>query len=311
MYHPKALTRVSSTHPRALFIGIAAVDAAYPVDTIPGPNEKLSVPSQRITAGGPATNAAVTFAFLGGHSSLVTAVGAHPLGSVIRQDLSRFSVSLHDVARDQPQPPPVSSIMVINGTGERSVVSANAAAFPALRAQLHSRWFQGVSIVEVDGHYMPLCIEGARRAHGRGIPVVLDSGSWKDGMAELLPFVDIAICSDDYRPPGCRAEQDVIHFLAAQGIRQIAITRGSHPILFMDHDRRDEIPVEQLHPVDTLGAGDIFHGAFCYDACQPGHSFRQALMFAARVASFSCRHFGTRSWMKSFPQIEPRRDGRA
>ena len=296
------MTRVSQTHTRALFIGLAAVDFSYPVDAIPGPNVKLSVPAQHVAAGGPATNAAVTFAFLGGRCSLVTAVGAHPLGSVIRHDLSRFAVSLHDVGRDRPEPPPVSSIFVINGTGERSVVSANAAAFPAVRPNLHPRWFQAVSIVEVDGHYMPLCIEGARRAHARGIPVVLDSGSWKDGMAELLPLIDIAICSDDYRPPGCRDQQDALQFLAAQAVRQIAITRGADPVLYSDHGRQGEIAVKSIHPVDTLGAGDIFHGAFCFAARQPGHSFRESLSFAARVAAFSCRYFGTRSWMKPYSE---------
>lgn len=286
--------------PKGLFLGLATVDLTYPVEEIPGRNAKISVPSQHIAAGGPATNAAVTFAFLGGRSALVTAVGAHPLGTVIRHDLDHSSVALHDVARRRPEGPPVSSIMVLQSTGERTVVSANAAAFSPLNAQFNPRWLQGVFIVQVDGHYMPLCIAGARMARSQGIPVVLESGSWKDGMAELLPFIDIAICSDDYRPPRCRDDKDVLEFLAGQGIRQVAITRGAAPIRFVDHRERGKIAVKKIRPIDTLGAGDIFHGAFCYYACQ-GQGFRQALAAAACVATFSCRYLGTRSWMKVFP----------
>ena len=284
--------------PKGLFVGLATVDLTYSVDEIPRRNQKISVLGQHIAAGGPATNAAATFAFLGGRAALVTAVGSHPLGTIIRTALEKFDVALHDLARRRKEAPPVSSIMVLNGTGERTVVSANAAVFMPIPAEFNPRWLSGVQILQVDGHYMPLCIAAAQLAHGRGIPVVLDSGSWKEGMAELLPFIDIAICSDDYRPPGCRGGKDVIEFFAARGIRQVAITRGAGPIRYVDHDESGTIAVQKIRALDTLGAGDIFHGVFCYYACQPGISFRDALAAAARGATFSCRYPGTRLWME-------------
>ena len=292
------ISTTSDSRPKGLFVGLATVDLTYRVDEIPRRNQKISVPGQQITAGGPATNAAATFAFLGGRAALVTAVGSHPLGTIIRADLEKFDVALHDLARRRKEPPPVSSIMVLNGTGERTVVSANAAVFSPIPEEFNPRWLTGVQILQVDGHYVPLCIAAARLAHERGIPVVLDSGSWKAGMAELLRYIDIAICSDDYRPPGCRDIDDVLEFFAARGIRKIAITRGAGPIRYVDHDESGAIAIEKIRAVDTLGAGDIFHGAFCYYAGQPGHSFRDALGVAARAATFSCRYSGTRLWME-------------
>lgn len=286
--------------PKALFVGLAAVDVIYTVDSVPRRDEKISVPGQQISAGGPATNAAVTFAFLGGCAELVTAVGAHPLATVIREDLSRHAVRLHDVARRNRETPPLSSIMVLRATGERTVVSANAAVFAQRVASFQPQWLRGVSVLLVDGHYMPLCIAASRAARERGIRVVMDSGSWKDGMHDLLPFVDVAICSDDFRPPECRDIDEVFEFLRAQKISQIAITRGAAPLRFLDRGKSGSLPIEKIRPVDTLGAGDIFHGAFCYYACRPGASFREALAAAAHVAGFSCRFSGTRSWMQAF-----------
>ena len=285
---------------KGLFVGLATIDLAYAVDEVPRRNQKISVPGQQISAGGPSANAAATFAFLGGRAALVTAVGSHPLGGLIRGDLDHFSVVLHDVARRRKEPPPVSSILVVRGTGERTVVSANATVFSPIDAEFNPRWLRGVRIVQVDGHYMLLCIAAARLARRCGIPVVLDSGSWKSGMNELLRFVDIAICSDDFRPPGCRDVDDVLEFLGEQGIRNIAITRGAGAIRFIDYAERGKIAVERIRPIDTLAAGDIFHGAFCYYACQPNPNFCEALSAAARVATFSCRYPGTRSWMESF-----------
>jgi sugar/nucleoside kinase (ribokinase family) len=286
--------------PQGLFVGLATVDVGYTVDEIPRRNQKISVAGQQLSAGGPSANAAATFAFLGGRVSLVTAVGSHPLSSIIRDDAERFSITLRDLARRRSEAPPVSSIMVLRGTGERTVVSANAAVFSTVAAEFNARWLSGVSIVQVDGHYTKLCIAAARAAHERGIHVVLDSGSWKKGMDELLRFVDIAICSGDYRPPGCRDVKDAFEFLGAQRIGQIAITRGANGIRFVDRDGKGTIAVPKIRAVDTLGAGDIFHGAFCYYISQPGYEFREALSAAARVATFSCRYAGTRSWMVKF-----------
>jgi sugar/nucleoside kinase (ribokinase family) len=283
--------------PKGVFVGLAAVDLVYTVDDVPGRNQKLSVEGQQICAGGPATNAAVTFAFLGGRAELVTATGSHPLVSVIREDLRRHSVRLHDLAGDRRETPPLSSIMVVRGTGERSVVSANAAVFSRLRGKFNLQWLRGASILMVDGHYMPVGIAAARAARKDGIPVVMDSGSWKEGMERLLPLVDVAICSDDYRPPGCRDTGAVLDFLRGQGIRRVAITRGASPLRFMDDGKAGKIAIDKIKAVDTLGAGDIFHGAFCYYFSQQDASFRDALSKAARVATFSCRYSGTREWM--------------
>ncbi len=287
------------SRPSALFVGLAAVDVSYTVDEVPQRNQKISVASQLITAGGPATNAAATFAFLGGRAGLVTAVGRHLLASVIRDDLSHFKIRLHDQARERREPPPLSSIMVHRSTGERSVVSANAAVFSRVSHRFKPRWLSGVSIVLVDGQYMDLCIAAARAAKERGIPVVIDCGSWKPGMAKLLPLVNTVICSGDFRPPRCKSEDDVFGFMLRRRIQRVAITRGQSSIRYAEGAERGEIAMRKVRPVDTLGAGDIFHGAYCYFAAG-GNSFREALAAAARVASFSCRYRGTRSWMSEF-----------
>ncbi len=286
--------------PKGLFVGLATVDVSYTVEEIPRRNQKISVPAQNISVGGPSANAAATFAFLGGRAALVTAVGRHPLGAIIRGDAEQFSILLHDIARSREELPSVSSIFIHRASGERTIVSANAAVFSPIKTKFNGRWLSGVGIVQVDGHYMPLCLATARAAHERAIPVVLDSGSWKPRMLQLLRCIDIVICSADFRPPGCRSIEDVFEFLTARGIGKIAITRGGTDIRFLDSGKRGDIAVKKIRPVDTLGAGDIFHGAFCYYARQPSASFRDALAAAARVATFSSRYAGTRSWMKKF-----------
>jgi len=285
--------------PRALFAGLCTLDLAYLVDRFPQPNQKIAAHSQHLTAGGPATNAAVTFAFLDGAATLATALGRHPLATLIRHDLDAHRVSLLDLTPNHDGPPALSSISVHRATGQRTVVSANAAAYPPVRLHPHSFDPTQLSAVLLDGHHMPLCIEIATLARARSIPVILDAGSWKPGLETLLPLTDIAICSEDFQPPHLHGLPHTAAFLLHAGPHSVAITRGPRPIFwFTASGDSGEIPVPPIHPIDTLGAGDIFHGAFCR-AHASGLPFPDALHFAAAVATESCLHYGTRSWMSA------------
>ena len=71
----------------------------------------------------------------------------------------------------------------------------------------------------------------------------------------------------------------------------------SQPIYYDNGQDQGWIDVPQITPVDTLGAGDIFHGAFCTFIVQT--SFARALFQAAEVAATACQSFGTRSWLQA------------
>ncbi|MFZ0744637.1 MAG: PfkB family carbohydrate kinase [Terracidiphilus sp.] len=279
-----------------IFVGLSTVDVVYGVNEFPPANSKIVARSQDVFSGGPATNASIAFGHLGGRSTLVTAVGQHPLASVIIEELQRYSVQLIDLSPEFDQAPAISCVTV-NRTGERNVVSANATRVTAQPAQVNEAILEEASVVLVDGHYMQACQVWSGAAHSRGIQVVLDGGSWKAGTDELLKTVDTAICSADFMPPGCLTEGQVLRFLLDRGVKNIALTKGAEPIRFISDGCTGVVPVPQVRLVDTMGAGDILHGAFCYFASN-GSVFAKALRSAARVASESCRFHGTREWMK-------------
>jgi sugar/nucleoside kinase (ribokinase family) len=136
----------------------------------------------------------------------------------------------------------------------------------------------------------------SRAARARGIPVVFDGGSWKAGTEELLKHIDSAICSADFMPPGCSTGDDAIKHLQERGVVNIAITNGAEPICFVSGNTSGAISVRKVPLVDTMGAGDILHGAFCHYFSM-GSSFVDALREAAQIATDSCRFRGTRAWM--------------
>ncbi len=279
-----------------LFVGIATLDLIYLTASFPEKNQKIVASEQGIAAGGPATNAAVTFSHLDNQATLLAIVGNHPLSQLIRDDLEAYSVKFIDLDPYRRASPPVSSIIVTQSTGERAVIAINATKFQATADQLPADILQGIDIVLIDGHQIAISQAIARQAKANSTPVVIDGGSWKPGFEKVLPFVDYAVCSANFYPPHCHNQKDVFAYLQGAGIPHIALTQGEKPIQYLSKGNAGKLEVPSIQATDTLGAGDIFHGAFCHYILQ--QQFIEALAAAAKIASYSCQFFGPRQWMQ-------------
>ncbi|MEV6166612.1 PfkB family carbohydrate kinase [Streptomyces sp. NPDC051954] len=289
-------------HPVGLFVGLSTLDVIQLVEHVPGSNEKLTAREQTVAAGGPAANAAATFSHLGGAAGLLTAIGSHPLGHAVTADLNRLGVTVTDLAAESPDPPAVSSILVTASTGERAVASTNATGVRLVPPDGLDALVAACDIVELDGHHMELALATAHAARTVGRPTVLDGGSWKAGMQSLLPSIDVAVCSDDFHPPGTYTPADTLKLLQKHGVAWTAVSRGGRSIVWAGPDGGGTVDVPPVRVADTLGAGDVLHGALTHHLAVQGdlapHGFVEALRGAAEVASYACASFGTRAWMR-------------
>ncbi len=277
-----------------LFYGLVTVDIFNYVDSFPGPNEKKMADEQLVLAGGPAANAAVACSDILGNATLISAVGCHPLGELIKSDLKNNSVELQDCAVGEDSMPILSSITIDKTSGDRSVVYSNTGARSLhISSDMESQLAKH-SVLMMDGHYLGDGMKLAKTAGKKGVEVVLDGGSWKEGLEELLPFVDYAVCSDNFMPLGCSTRDDVINFLHNSGIPYVAISRGAEPIIYSTPSARGEVKIPTHEVIDTLGAGDILHGVFCAEILRK--DFVASLESASIYASRSCLFRGTRAW---------------
>jgi sugar/nucleoside kinase (ribokinase family) len=118
----------------------------------------------------------------------------------------------------------------------------------------------------------------------------LDAGSWKGDTSEFLKRADIIIASENFKDP---AGRDIFSIKECINAKK-AVTRGEKPILVQD----GEIPVESVACVDSLAAGDVFHGAFCFAYYHKHSDFKKALTYASKIAAESVKHDGPREWVK-------------
>ncbi len=290
---------------RAVFAGLTTLDIIQSVERVPSSNEKVAARDFLVVAGGPAANAAVACAHLGGRPTLTTALPEHALTEPIVRDLAKCGVEL-DIAAEYSGPPITASILVTHSTGDRAVISPTGTATAANPAPTHVPSLDGVGAVLIDGYFRAIAAPIAAAARERGIPVILDAGSVKHYTDEVVRMADIAIVSADFAPAGARtAPEDVFDYLAARGVHTSVITRGSHSILFRSPSTSGEVEVPTVRVVDTLGAGDFFHGAFTWRIASLGAAdarLAEDLAFSAQVAGSSLGSFGTRAWLSAPPR---------
>jgi len=214
-----------------LFVGLTTIDIQYLVDTFPASNSKTVAGTFAMSVGGPATNAAIAFAHFGGNSHLISALGHNPFTPFMESELHQYNVEFTDLSPLAKQLPTVSSIVTTRGGLRTVLTTASSRASNTSDVTFITRQ-EDYGVVLVDGFNIETCCMVAMQAERCGIPVVLDGGSWKNGMERLLPSIDIAICSEHFHAPGGGDEESLMEYLARQGVRYRAITHGERPILY-------------------------------------------------------------------------------
>ncbi|MFI2752883.1 PfkB family carbohydrate kinase [Cellulomonas sp. P22] len=310
--------------------GLVTLDVLQVVDHVPAADEKLVAHGLDVTFGGPAANAAATAVALGVRTRLVTAIGSGPVADLVRAGLADAGVDVVDLLEGEQASPAVSTVLVTQATGERAVVSVNASGVRDLAALACARaaagLLDGAAAVLLDGHHLGAARVVAQDARARGVPVALDGGSWKDGLEDVLALVDHAVLSAVFRLPSDRVAGEGdrpepgswadLAAVAALGPRTVARSAGARPLRWIDRSGRVDgpTPVRSVRPpdvapgdvVDTLGAGDVLHGAFAAELAR-GTTVAQALDTAVQVASHSVRFAGARGWTTT-PTTDPLTD---
>ena len=282
---------------KGLFVGLSTIDSHFLVDRFPSSNSKTRALDFSIYCGGPATNAAITFSHLGGESHLITSIGNHSFGQFIKNELNHFNIITTDITPDTEISPTQSGIITTKKNGNRAVFYYIPKNIIVKKDILKSINISDYNFVLVDGFFIDHSIYISKLSKEYNIPVVLDGGSWKEKTEDLLDNINIAICSQNFAPPGKKLSRKIFQFLLNKNIKKIAITRGHKPILICDQNKYYKHPIKKINAIDTLGAGDIFHGAFCYYYAL-SENFYGSIKKASDVAEKSCLSFGTRKWME-------------
>ncbi|MGM5030126.1 sugar kinase [Tardiphaga sp. 862_B3_N4_1] len=278
-----------------LCIGLPVRDLTFAVEAVPGRGQKF--PSQRFAQiiGGNALNAAIGVSRLGGRASMTGPMGDknETADQFVFDDLAKEGIDSAHLVHMPGLVTPISAVM-IDPSGERTIVTFRDPELWKVKLPDHDLLLQDCNAILVEsrcaGFATELCIE----ARHRGIPVVVDIDSTLSQREGLLTASSHLIFSDDalQSTAGITDNLKALQKMATLTSSFLAVTRGPRGTLWLDeHGHPKETPAFPVHTVDTLGAGDIFHGAFALEFAG-GKSVPEALRFASAAAALKCTRYG-------------------
>ena len=279
---------------KVICLGVATLDQIFRVDHIPSAPAKFRATEFIVTGGGMAANAAVAVQRLGGEAHYWGRVGDDDVGDQIVRLLEREQVNVDQVHR-LPGARSKTSAILVDARGERLVCSAPSQGYPPDTRWLPLHQVQRVDAVLADSRWKPGAIVLFDAAFAANIPSVFDADA---GDAEEVlsisrrathsMFSEPMLTSLGWGPPRIALPR------AFGGNNVICgVTLGERGLMWFDGAAVRHLPALATVSVDTLAAGDTWHGA-CALALAERQSLQQALQFATVAASIKCSRFGGR-----------------
>jgi sugar/nucleoside kinase (ribokinase family) len=281
---------------KVLCLGIAVQDFVMRVAQFPAPGMKAAAEEMLVISGGCAANAAVAVARLGGRAAYAGPLGgppgADPISDRIVADLASEGVDTAGVVRVSGATAPLSAIL-IDHSGERLIATHRSEKLNAARAADPAALLTGVDAVLADNRFEDFTLPILAQACERQLPIVLDADKPMNlgdpilAAATHVVFSAEALSKTTGRDDLAAALSQMSRHTAAF----LAVTDGPGDMLWLAGGDIRPMPAFAIAAVDTLAAGDVFHGAFAL-ALAEGRDAVSAMRFAAAAAAIKCTRFG-------------------
>ena len=286
-------------------LGLNATDTLLLVPHFPAYAGKAPFTEEVLSPGGQVATAMVTCARLGLRAAYIGTVGDDERGRVQMESLRLSGVNLDSVQVRKGCPNQSAYIIIDRKTGERTVFWNRPECLRLDPAEITPPMITGARLLHIDGHDTPAVERAARIAHEAGIPVTADVDTIYHGFDRVLPLIDYLIASSEF-PTQWTGQDDpftALEMLQKEyGIRVAAMTLGAQGALALDRGRFVYSPAFVVNCVDTTGAGDVFHGAFCY-AVLEGMPVGDAMDFSNAMAALNCTALGARGGISNVAEV--------
>ena len=280
----------------ALFIGHAYIDLTMLADRLPHGDQKTLARDYAVSFGGNAVTAGFACAKLGHPVGLLTTLAPDWLGHMFMDMAHSYGVNVHPrrVARS-------SLSFVWPNDGKRAILRARdddyLQAFPRLD-------ISQAQLLHLDGHMADAALHYAKAARARGALVSLDGGALRPCIEELMGYVDVAIVAEKLCEQMSMSELDMLGWLKSKGCRIGGVTTGEKGMLWYDESgeisQMPSLAVPHALIIDTSGAGDVFHGAYCASYLErPDAPWREHFEFARAASAHKIQHLGNEAGLPS------------
>jgi sulfofructose kinase len=291
--------------PTVLVAGAAVQDFIYRFDSAPARGTKGRAKDFISIGGGSGANAAVAVVRLGGKGQVLAPLGTDLIGDMIVQGLIAEGVDTSKMLRIAGRESPVCS-SIVDGDGERTILTWHPPHVAPPEIDDATALVADVDAVMTDDRYPSIAVPLLEAAKKRGIPGVLDGDRAEGDAPQMIRAASHVV----FGTPGLRGTSGISDptkgLVAMRKVTDafLAVTLGSGGVLWLDeNDRVRRLQSFPIHAVDTLGAGDTFHGSFALALAEKMPE-AEALRFASAVAAIKCSRFGGRAGVPNRAEVD-------
>ena len=281
--------------PRILCVGMPVRDLTFRTPSVPARGSKENATGFGEICGGNALNAAIAVVRLGGRAALCGPMGdaGETSARFIHEQMAHEGIDTEYLIHLPGLVTPISAVM-IDPTGERTIVTFRDPELWKVKLPKADTLLDDCHAILVESRCAEFSTDLCADAVQRGIPVIVDADramSLREGL--LTASTHLVFSSEPLQETaGITDDGKALQKIAKLTPSFLAGTRGPRGTIWIDEKGElQETPAFPVHTVDTLGAGDVFHGAFAL-AVTERQELRQALRFASAAAALKCTRFG-------------------
>jgi sulfofructose kinase len=286
-------------------VGLNATDTVLTVERFPAAGGKAPFTSEFYSVGGQVATAMAACSRLGLRTKYIGTVGDDERGRIQMESLRTSGIDIAHVQQRAGCPNQSAYIVVDGSTGERTVFWHRPACLTMSPEEIDPGQITCARLLHIDGHDTAAVGHAAQIARAHGIPVTVDVDSIYPGFEQVLPLVDSMIASFEFPAAWTGIEDPLEALMAIQrqsGMRVAGMTLGQYGALAYSEGRFTYSPGFAVGCIDTTGAGDVFHGAFCYSVLQQ-MPISGALEFSNAMAALNCTARGARGGIATIDEV--------
>jgi sulfofructose kinase len=287
-------------------IGLNATDTLLLVEEFPPYAGKVPFTREILSPGGQVASAMVCCARLGLKAKYIGSIGDDLRGQVQRGSLEGTGVDTSGLIVRAGCPNQTAYIVIDQRTGERTVLWHRAPCLSLTPEDLQEEDLKNARMMHLDGCDTEAAAYAASVARKAGIPVSVDVDTVYPGFEEVLKNTTHLVASSVW-PGRWIGEKD--EFVALRRLQReyrltvAAMTLGDFGSLALADGVFYYSPAFQVHCKDTTGAGDTYHGAFCYAQLR-GMTMGETLEFSNAAAALNCTALGARGHIPTLDEVE-------
>ena len=287
--------KASKIPPRILCIGMPVRDLTFNTPGIPARGSKENATGFDEICGGNALNGAIGIVRLGGRATICGPMGdaKETSSRFIFDQMAHEGIETTHLIHMPGLVTPISAVM-IDPSGERTIVTFRDPKLWQVKLPSFDTLLEDCAAILTESRCAEFCTDLCAEAVKRGIPVIVDvdrAMSLREGL--LHASTHLIFSSEPLQETaGVTDDAQALKKIAKLTKSFLAGTRGARGTIWLDEQGDiQETPAFPVHTVDTLGAGDVFHGSFAL-AITEGQELPQALRFASAAAALKCTRFG-------------------